>query len=196
MKAVSPMLVALSITLLSVGNLSADAHESPAVPVPDADRQDLPTVYEAALAFAEEGPFTTLVDLLVTAFGLETLEELFDGDAHYTVFAPTNDAFGALLGSLTEAQTTALLNVENGLLANILLYHVARGDWYAATFPVGALKMADGNLAGIYWEGEQVMIEGASVFGEAVVQNGVAYGLDAVIVPPGFLDALNDAASP
>jgi uncharacterized surface protein with fasciclin (FAS1) repeats len=195
-KTLSPMLVAFSISLFSAGPLLADAHESPAVPVPDERRQNLPTVYEAALASAEEGPFTTLVELLVAAFGLDTLEELFDGDAHYTVFAPTNDAFDALLGSLTDAQVEALLDVDNGLLASILLYHVARGDWYAADFPVGSLSMADGNGASIYWEGEMVKMEGATVHAETVVKNGIAHVLDGVIIPPGFLEALDEAASP
>jgi uncharacterized surface protein with fasciclin (FAS1) repeats len=195
-KSLSPMFVALSITVFSAGSLMADDHQLPPVPVPDEQRQDLPTVYEAALAFADEGQFTTLVNLLVTAFGLETLEDLFDGDAHYTVFAPTNDAFDALLGSLTEAQAEALLDVDNGLLASILLYHVARGDWYAADFPVGSLRMADGNVASIHWEGEMVKMEGVRVHAETLVQNGIAHVLDGVIVPPGFLDALDEAASP
>lgn len=56
--------------------------------------------------------------------------------------------------------------------------------------------MKIGNLASIYWEGEMVMMEGARFSGETVVQNGIAHVLDAVIIPPGFLDALNEAASP
>jgi len=167
---------------------------SAAVPVPDDEREFLPTIYEAALANVSNPKYSTLVALLGNAFG-EDLEEIFDGVTKYTVFGPTNDAFTSLLGSLSEAQQTALLDVENGLLAKILLYHVALGDWYAETFPVGALQMGNSDLASVYWNGEVIEIEGAMIMGETLLENGVFYGIDAVIVPPGFVEELNAAAA-
>jgi uncharacterized surface protein with fasciclin (FAS1) repeats len=161
--------------------------------VPDSQRAALPTIYEAAIQAAGDPTYGELVDLLGQAFDAQLID-LFDGDAKYTVFGPTNAAFATLLSSLDSAQISALLDVQNGLLARILLYHVASGDWYAETFPVGALEMASGDLASVYWDGEVVTIEGATILGETVFKNGIFHGIDTVIIPPGFIDDLNDAA--
>ena len=176
-------------TLVFATSMPASAQ----VPVPDAQRASRATIYEAALANTSNPNLSQLVSLLSTAFG-DDLEDIFDGEAKYTVFGPTNAAFGSLLASLTSAEQAALLDTQNGLLAKILLYHVAPGDWYRDSFPIGALPMANGDLASVYWNGEVVEIEGATIGKETVLKNGIFHAIDAVIVPPGFLDELQQAA--
>ena len=58
---------------------------------------------------------------LKEALDITGLTATFEAAGDYTVFAPTNDAFAAVLG----AQTIAEFNTANpGVLANVLKYHV------------------------------------------------------------------------
>jgi uncharacterized surface protein with fasciclin (FAS1) repeats len=182
-RALSYAVLALAFIFLSTGTLLAGSSHSPSLPVPDDERQGLPTIHEAVLLNADLGNFSTLAKLLKDAFGTETLNDFFDGNPHVTVFAPTNDAFDALFDRLTEDQKNTLLDVNNGLLANILLYHMAPGDWYWPG-PIGALKMADDNLANVYREGKTLKIEGAAITDQKVFKNGVVLSIDTVLNPP------------
>jgi uncharacterized surface protein with fasciclin (FAS1) repeats len=185
---------AIAATTLLAALLPLTSHSQ--VPVPDSVRSSLPTIYDAAIASASSGDsdFTQLVTLLDTAFD-EQLDDIFDGETNLTVFGPTNAAFQAYLAGLTPEEQLALVDVQNGLLLKLLLFHVAVGDWYADTFPVGALKMVNGDLASIYWAGETIRIQGAMIMGETVLRNGIFYGIDQVIVPPKFDDNLKNAAN-
>ena len=183
-RAFSYVVLAFAFTFLSTDTLLAGSSHSTSLPVPDDKRQGLPTIYEAVLLNADLGNFSTLARLLKDAFGTETLKDFFDGNPHVTVFGPTNDAFDALFDRLTEDQKETLLDVNNGLLANILLYHMAPGDWYWPG-PIGALKMADDNLANVYREGKVFKIEGAAITDQEVFKNGVVLSIDTVIHPPG-----------
>jgi uncharacterized surface protein with fasciclin (FAS1) repeats len=148
-RALSYAVLAFAFTFLSTDTLLAGSSHSPSGPASDDERQALPTIYEAVLLNADLGNFSTLAKLLKDAFGTETLNDFFDGNPHVTVFAPTNDAFAALFDRLTEDQKDTLLDVNSGLLANILLYHMAAGDWYWPD-PIGELKMADDYVAYVY----------------------------------------------
>lgn len=79
---------------------------------------------------------------LVTALKAADLVAALQGDGPFTVFAPTNDAFGKIdsktLGSLLEEK-----NKE--ALANILTYHVVSGKLTAKDV-VAALKKGNGKL--------------------------------------------------
>lgn len=184
-RALSYAVIALAFTFLSTDTLLAGSSNSTSLPVPDDERQGLPTIYEAVLLNEDLGNFSTLSKLLKDAFGTETLNDFFDGNPHVTVFAPTNDAFDALFDRLTEDQKNTLLDVNNGLLARILLYHMAPGDWYwPIGAPIGALKMADDNLANVYREGKMLKIEGAAITDQKVFKNGVLLSIDTVLNPP------------
>jgi uncharacterized surface protein with fasciclin (FAS1) repeats len=168
-----------AFAFLPLGTVQAE------LPVPDADRETLPTTTELAVIASEAGDFTILVAALQAA----DLVDVFNGDAHYTVFAPTDEAFLSIpqqtLESLGLGAVTDLLLPENkDLLTAVLLYHVTPGDWYAGLLPTGVLRMLDGNLAGTYWEGEDLRIEGAPIAGEVVTHNGVVQIIEAVLLPP------------
>jgi transforming growth factor-beta-induced protein len=78
-----------------------------------------------------EPTLSTLVSLLVQADLVDTLSapNPNSADGEFTVFAPTNDAFTALLGSLEVGQSAFLLDPIAGesALSATLLYHVANG---------------------------------------------------------------------
>ncbi len=78
--------------------------------------------------FATADPtFETLVAALTREDDFTFVETLASsGDASpFTVFAPTNDAFAALL---TELEVEALGDIDAATLESVLLYHVVAGD--------------------------------------------------------------------
>ena len=125
------------------------------------------------------GQFETLL-AAATAAGLAPA---LSGDGPFTVFAPTDDAFGALPAGTVET----LLRPENReQLATILKFHVVSGR-------VGSDALADGatldTLAGqrvTFTETEQgFTIENARIVATDIdASNGVVHVIDRVILPP------------
>ena len=125
------------------------------------------------------GQFETLL-AAATAAGLAPA---LSGDGPFTVFAPTDDAFGALPAGTVET----LLRPENReQLASILKFHVVSGR-------VGSDALADGatldTLAGprvTFTETEQgFTIENARIVATDIdASNGVVHVIDRVILPP------------
>jgi uncharacterized surface protein with fasciclin (FAS1) repeats len=71
-----------------------------------------------------EGDFDILLAAVLNAD--PAIAEALSGMGQYTVFAPTDAAFVALLGELGLSAADVLGNSE--LLTQVLLYHVARGE--------------------------------------------------------------------
>ena len=83
----------------------------------EVNKQDTPTIVGVA---ASNAVFSTLVAAVKAADLVETLNSA----GPFTVFAPTNDAFGKLPAGTVET----LLKAENkGTLTSILTYHVVAG---------------------------------------------------------------------
>jgi len=78
--------------------------------------------------------FSILVAAVVKAGLVETLTS----KGPFTVFAPTNDAFVALLGELGAG---SLNDIPVDLLKNVLLYHVVSGRVYSSDLPAGPLTV-------------------------------------------------------
>jgi len=79
------------------------------------------------------GDFSILVDAVVAAGLAETLS----GPGPFTVFAPTNAAFAALLAEL--GVTTEQLLADKALLTSVLTYHVVPGRVLAGDITEGAM---------------------------------------------------------
>jgi transforming growth factor-beta-induced protein len=131
---------------------------------------------ESIAEVAQAAGFTTL---LTAATAAELDGVLADCDAGpFTVFAPTNDAFAAL----DEDLLTAALGDPDGLLTDILNYHIVPGilsaaDVTSATSLTTALG-ADLAVSGTTLNGT-VNITGTDNF----ACNGVVHIIDAVLVP-------------
>jgi uncharacterized surface protein with fasciclin (FAS1) repeats len=125
--------------------------------------------------------FSILVEAVVAAGLVSTLQ----GTGPFTVFAPTNAAFAALLGELGVSKEALLANKP--LLTKVLTYHVVAGRVLKADVPVGAaiptvqgetftvnasLKITDRR-------GRQAGIVATDVF----TSNGVIHVIDKVILP-------------
>lgn len=134
------------------------------------------TVVEVAAASDD---FETLVAAVQAADLVETLS----GEGPFTVFAPTDEAFGKLpKGTLED-----LLKPENkDKLAAILKYHVVSGKVKAAD--VVKLKKAEtvqGSKVRIKVKDGEVKVNQANVVKTDIAcKNGVIHVIDAVILPP------------
>ena len=122
--------------------------------------------------------FKTLVAAVTAAGLVETLK----GDGPFTVFAPTDAAFG----NLPEGTLDDLLKPENKeKLTSILTYHVVPGKVLAAdVVTLKSAKTVQGAEVAITVEGENVKVDGANVTATDIdCANGVIHVIDAVIVP-------------
>ena len=145
-----------------------------------------PTLVTFALA---DPNFSSLVAAL-TATGLTTdFVSVLNGDGPYTVFAPTNTAFQALLDSNSDWNTIADIPVAT--LEAVLLYHVtAAGNVRAAQLSNGQQVTTLSNNASfsIDLTGTLPMIiagsnEAMIIATDVQATNGVIHAIDAVILP-------------
>ena len=129
----------------------------------------------AAIAAADEN-FTTLVQ----AVGLADLGGLLGdcSEGPFTVFAPTDEAFGSLPADVLGA---ALADTD--LLTSILLYHVVPGTVLAAD----VVGLDSATTA----QGEDIAVDGTVLNGSVNIVdtdieacNGVIHVIDAVLLPP------------
>lgn len=153
---------------------------------------DLPTV----VTFATANPnFDSLVAALTTE-GQPDFVTTLQGNGPFTVFAPTNDAFQALLDS--NDMWNGLTDIDSGLLTSVLQHHVIsganirsgdltpdgntvtpatlEGDTFTITLPG-----TDGNIANVTDGAGNMSIGIDAVDVQAV--NGVIHVLDAVLLP-------------
>ena len=99
------------------------------------------------------------------------------------VFAPTNDAFGALLASLNISAETLL--AETALLTNVLQYHVVVDGAVCSGDLSGAVETAQGGALTV--DGSTVTDangNAANILGAINASNGVVYVIDSVLLPP------------
>jgi uncharacterized surface protein with fasciclin (FAS1) repeats len=139
--------------------------------------------------------FSILAQVVVFA----GLDEALGANRQLTVFAPTNDAFVALLGDLTELfeldepLTLEGLLVEGNtdLLTSVLLYHVAPGRRFAQSV------IASGRVNTLLEEFAFVQANGDGGFEigntdrfanivatDITARNGVIHVIDRVLLPP------------
>lgn len=128
---------------------------------------------------SEDPRFTTLVALVEQA-GL-TAE--LDGDAEYTVFAPTNAAFEKLDPELVTRLKSGDANDE---LKSILKAHVVEGETLSTALTDGETQiatLAEIDLA-VSKMGDSVTVGNATVVEADIdASNGVIHAVDTVIVP-------------
>jgi len=153
----------------------------------DDDEEDTPkSIVDTAI---DTDNLSTLVDALTQADLVSTLQ----GSGPFTVFAPTNDAFQALLDS--NSDWNSLSDIDNATLANVLKFHVIAADVKAASLTDSyATTLAEGPNA------EQVVLQidvtgGVKFNGTATptttdidATNGTVHIIDRVMLPPTVVD--------
>ena len=125
------------------------------------------------------GSFKTLVAAVKAAELVETLK----GKGPFTVFAPTDDAFG----KLPEGTVAELVKPENkAKLQAILTYHVVSGAVLSKQIAEGATEVAtvQGGKLKITRDSMGVRVNGAKVVkADIITGNGVIHVIDAVVLP-------------
>lgn len=122
---------------------------------------------------------------LVAAVKAADLVDVLSSEGPFTVFAPTDEAFG----KLPEGTLETLLKPENKeTLVKILTYHVVPGKVMAADvvkLDGEKVDTAAGAKATISVAGSTVMVDKAKVVKTDIeCSNGVIHVIDAVILPP------------
>ena len=150
------------------------------------------TLIAAAMTFMVSGWSQTVVDIVVDSEDHTVLEaavveaglvETLQGEGPFTVFAPTDAAFTALLTALgVEAED--LLGLPQ--LGDILTYHVAGVEAMSTDLSDGQMvTTVNGQDVTISIMGDTVMINGSATVTVANIDatNGVVHVIDAVLVP-------------
>lgn len=158
-------------------------HVIDAVLVPESQMSN--TIADIAVANSE---FSILVEALMKA---DLVGAVADSEAELTVFAPTNDAFTALLSDLG---ATSLDDISVETLTGILLYHVIGSKAMSTDLATGYFPtlstFSDNNMSMYIQVGEGVTINANTSVTTADIEadNGVIHVVDKVILPPSVVD--------
>ena len=160
------------------------------------DDDDEPTVQE--LNIVETALGTPDLSTLVADLQQTNLVSALEGTGPFTVFAPTNAAFQALLDS--NPAWNSLSDIDNATLTSVLLFHVTEGDIRAADLTdtyVNTLSTGP-NSEPISL---QVAVTGGVTFNGSAAPsltdvgatNGVVHIINEVMLPPNVVNfALNN----
>lgn len=169
------MVVALVVGMLAMSVLPASARSSK----PAAE----PSIVDVALQVnGQSGEFSILIAALQAAD--PAVMETLSSKGQYTVFAPTDAAFGALLDEL--GVTAGELLSNQALVTEVLLYHVATGRRYAEDVVASdQIRMLNGGRVaqegGVLTDANGRMSNIIAVDVEA--SNGVIHVIDRVLLP-------------
>ncbi|MDX1645766.1 MAG: fasciclin domain-containing protein [Longimicrobiales bacterium] len=179
-------------SLAVIGAALGACADSPVSPV-DAEPQLARSAAAEAAAAAKPGEYS-IVELAgmtpalsTLVFAIETSDAecgtnfagALSGGGQFTVFAPTNEAFDALIGALG-----ADLVLSCDVLPTVLAYHVTRGRHTSnSVLAVRSFRMLSG---------ERAMIDGTTIAGAPLnldlidisASNGIVHVVDAVLLPP------------
>lgn len=119
--------------------------------------------------------------ILSKAIKAAELEEILGTKGTYTVFAPTDEAFG----KLKEGTLDKLLLPENKeKLRSLLLFHVIPGQFISSSLKDEEVKTSNGEKLKIDVDGKAVKVNDAKVSqADVMVSNGVIHTVDMVLVP-------------
>ena len=149
--------------------------------------KDQPNIVEVAAGNSD-------FSILVTAVKAAELVETLSGDGPFTVFAPTNAAFG----KLPEGTIESLLKPESkDALTGILTYHVVSGKFMAAdvvkaisdnngSFTIPTVQ--GGSLTATLEDGSVILTDTKGNKSKVVItdvgaSNGVIHAIDTVVMP-------------
>jgi uncharacterized surface protein with fasciclin (FAS1) repeats len=108
--------------------------------------------------------------------------EILSGKGDFTVFAPTNDAFG----KIPDAQMNAWLSEKDQTrLKSLLSYHIVPGKLFAANLPgVGTAKSITGQEV-TFTDLGGLKVNASGMLGRNIeASNGIVHGLDTVLTAP------------
>jgi transforming growth factor-beta-induced protein len=142
------------------------------------------------IVLAQANGFNSLAAALTKVDLVDDLQ----GTGPFTVFAPTDAAFTALLSTIGQ---TSIDNVPDAVLERILLYHVVSGSVFSGDISAGNQATLEGSSVALNTDGG-IKVNGASVIAPFDVEasNGVIHTVDAVLVPADILLFVNTVLEP
>ncbi|HSJ78504.1 MAG TPA: fasciclin domain-containing protein [Erythrobacter sp.] len=185
----------VNITLASVAALSlvACAAETPADDT-TADTTAMAEDMTPAGTIVEVAQGNEIFSTLVTAVTAAELGETLSGTGPFTVFAPTNDAFGKLPDGTVEELTTN----DKETLKSILTYHVVEGSVDAAALTSAIAAAGDDGYTITTVNGAELtatVVDGGVVLTDVAgntarvtstdvaASNGLVHVIDTVLMP-------------
>lgn len=158
----------------------------------DDDDDDNAAPSESIVALAVANPNLSTLEAALIKF--PDLVTTLSGNGSFTVFAPTNDAFAALLQTIGQ---TSLDDVPESVLRDILEYHVISGNAILSS------QLTAGNVATVNGENVTVSLTGGVrinnsnvITADVSASNGVVHVIDAVLVPPTIAQFVNTVVEP
>ena len=131
---------------------------------------------------------TGLFDTLIFALEATGLDDVLDNrNGQVTVFAPTDQAFD----NLPEGVLASLV-ADPEALADVLLYHVAKGRRDAENVAGSdQIRMFNGEFIGVYLDGDSVMLvdnedalpDATVIIPNQAAANGIIHVINEVLVP-------------
>lgn len=178
--------LAQTVILLSMAALHSTLFAE-TTPAAKTEMAKAATVQSGSLTtvIADSATFSTLTKA-IKATGLDTT---LGGTKQFTIFAPTDAAFG----TLPEGTLTKLMLPENKeKLRMLLLYHVVAGKVFAADLKDGDVKTVNGETLKIEVSGDKIEVNDEKVYSTDVsTTSGVMHSIGKVLVPKsldGFVD--------
>lgn len=163
--------------MVTIADLTAD---NGVVHVIDAVLLPTPPETSTVVDIIVDSPDHTVLELAVIGAGLA---DDLSGEGPFTVFAPTDAAFTALLEALEVTADELLANPD---LASILLYHVASGQVMSTDITDGMMVTTlNGQDITINITADGVVINGNAMVtvADLTADNGVVHVIDAVLLP-------------
>jgi uncharacterized surface protein with fasciclin (FAS1) repeats len=119
-------------------------------------------------------------ELLLKAIKATELEDTLNSEGSFTIFAPTDEAFGKLPSADREA---LLENIPK--LKRIVLYHVVMGNVQSDDLAeIAEAPTMEGSIVAIERSGGKILVNGASVTQtDIIADNGVIHTIDTVLMP-------------
>ncbi|MFC3299657.1 fasciclin domain-containing protein [Arthrobacter agilis] len=162
-------------------NLVGPGCEGYAADVPEGDGSVAGMAQDPVATAASNNPILTQLTAAVSG-GINpdvNLVDTLNGD-EFTVFAPTDEAFGALPAEAVEG-----LKTDTEGLTNILTYHVVPGKIQPSELEGTTQTTVQGETLEVTGSGDELMVNDANVIcGGVQTANAVVYLIDTVLMPP------------
>lgn len=138
-------------------------------------------------AAVQPGTLTTVISdsatfsTLTLALKAAELDVTLGGKEEFTIFAPTDEAFGKLPA---DTLTKLMLPENKEKLRMLLLYHVVAGKVVSGDLTDGDVKTVNGEKISVDVSDDKIEVNGGKVFSANVAAtNGVMHTLGNVLVP-------------
>lgn len=173
-KNISRLVVALSVAAFAPAAFAQDKAATKSAP---AKEQSIPAPGSLASVIHDGVTFSILAKAMKAA----DLEVTLSGKGPFTIFAPTDEAFGKLPSGALEK---LMLPENKEKLRALLTYHIIPGQLLSSDLKDGDVKTLSGDKINIDVEGKAIEVDNTKVVNSDVIaNNGVFHVIGKVAVP-------------